>query len=95
MIGQRNFEVRFLEGKVRRLEREIAKLREQGERLLDKTLELGTNNAKLRELVRYAYECAIHSDHATCDDCRRMNGYCILEQRMSELGVPGTEVNDG
>jgi len=46
-----------------------------------------SENARLRELVRYAYECAIHSDHATCDDCRRMNGYCILEQRMRELGV--------
>lgn len=87
MMEQRNFEVRFLEDKVKRLERKIAKLQKQGERLLDKTLELGTNNAKLRELVRYAYECAIHSDHATCDDCRRMNGYCILEQRMRELGV--------
>lgn len=29
---------------------ENAKLREQGERLFDKTLELGTENAKLREL---------------------------------------------
>ena len=28
MMEQRNFEVRFLEGKVKRLEREIAKLRE-------------------------------------------------------------------
>lgn len=87
MMKQRNFEVRFLDDKVKRLERKIAELQKQGERLLDKTLELGTNNAKLRELVRYAYECAIHSDHATCDDCRRMNGYCILEQRMRELGV--------
>ena len=44
-------------------------------------------NAKLRELVKYAHECAIHSDHATCDDCERMNGCCILVGRMSELGV--------
>ena len=29
-----------------------AELREQGARLFDKTLELGTENAKLRELVR-------------------------------------------
>ena len=44
-------------------------------------------NAKLRELVRYAYECAVHSSHETCDECRRMNGYCILEHRMRELVV--------
>lgn len=44
-------------------------------------------NRKLRELVHYAYECAVHSSHATCDECRRMNGYCILEHRMRELGV--------
>lgn len=49
--------------------------------------ELCAENAKLRGLVRYAYECAIHSSHATCDDCRRMNGYCILEHRMRELGL--------
>jgi hypothetical protein len=52
-----------------------------------RALEMETENTKLRELVLYAYECAIHSDHATCDDCRRMNGYCILERRMRELGV--------
>lgn len=47
---------------------------------------------ELHELVRYAYECAIHSDHATCDDCRRMNSRCILADRMQELGI---EVSDG
>ena len=44
-------------------------------------------NARLRELVKYAYECAIHSDHATCDDCERINGCCILVDRMRELGI--------
>ena len=44
-------------------------------------------NDRLRELVKYAYECAIHSDHATCDDCERINGCCILVDRMHELGV--------
>lgn len=44
-------------------------------------------NARLRELVKYAYECAIHSDHATCDDCERINECCILVGRMLELGV--------
>lgn len=44
-------------------------------------------NARLRELVKYAHECAIHSDNATCDDCERMNEGCILVGRMLELGV--------
>lgn len=45
------------------------------------------DSEKLRELVRYAYECAVHSDHATCGDCRRMNSGCILADRMRELGI--------
>lgn len=56
-------------------------------KLEDRLVALENENDRLRELVRYAYECAIHSDHATCDDCRRMNGYCILERRMRELGI--------
>lgn len=48
-------------------------------------------NYRLRELVRYAYECAIHSDHATCDDCRRMNSSCILADRMRELTLAESE----
>jgi hypothetical protein len=48
---------------------------------------MGDENARLRELVKYAYECAIYSDHATCDDCERINGCCILADRMRELGV--------
>ena len=55
--------------------------------LRDDLQRANAENAKLRELVRYAYECAIHSDHATCDDCRRMNSSCILADRMRELGV--------
>lgn len=42
---------------------------------------------EMRELVNYAYDCAIHSNHATCDDCRRMNSKCILADRMRELGI--------
>jgi hypothetical protein len=59
-------------------ERENAKLREQGARLFDKALELGTENDRLRELVRdmaCEYEC----------------GYLTLPQwladRMRELGA--------
>lgn len=48
---------------------------------------LGAENAKLRELVRYAYECAVHSSHETCDECKEWNGGCILADRMCELGV--------
>ena len=65
MMEQRNFEVRFLEGKVKRLERKIAKLQKQGEQLLDKTLELGTENAKLREerdTYRDLVGCMVHPD---------------------------------
>ena len=62
-------------------------LAEANEQLAMMVAKLHIENAKLRELVRYAYECAIHSSHATCDECRRMNGYCILEHRMRELGV--------
>lgn len=40
--------------RINELEDETAKLREQGERLFDKTLELGTENAKLRELAHDA-----------------------------------------
>lgn len=45
----------YLDGiakRVEEVEAENAKLREQGARLFDKTLELATENAKLRELVR-------------------------------------------
>ena len=41
----------------RHLSEENAKLREQGVRLFDKTLELGTENAKLRELVEDMLSC--------------------------------------
>ena len=40
-----------LRGSVHRERAEADRLREQGARLFDKTLELGTENAKLRELV--------------------------------------------
>lgn len=81
------------------LERRIDELCAENERLRQDNQSIGmaayelgraslaAENDKLRELVRYAYECAIHSDHATCDDCRRMNSSCILANRMRELGV--------
>lgn len=54
-----------------RLETENAKLREQGARLFDKTLELGAENAKLRELVDIL--CFCMQVHKRCDDCK-LNG---------------------
>ena len=76
------------------VEIEYAKLREdfefannEWEKESLEYLNLQAENATLRELVKYAYECAIHSDHATCDDCERINGCCILVGRMRELGV--------
>lgn len=43
-----------------RLKKENAKLREQSERLFDKTLELATENSKLRELVLVMWDVALH-----------------------------------
>lgn len=51
----------------KRVQAENTKLLEQGERLFDKTLELGTENAKLRELVR-ALDWHIRTD-GLCADC--------------------------
>lgn len=80
---------------------ENAKLREQGERLFDKTLELATENEKLRELVRELWNCAlqyhrfdVYRHEIGVDGCGidcTANGEgccaCKLEQRMRELGV--------
>ena len=46
-----------------RVEERCAELREQGARLFDKTLELGTENAKLRELARDVNKAA----HMLCE----------------------------
>ena len=63
---------------------ENAKLREQGARLFDKTLELGTENELLRELVRDMWrdgmcEC---DEFGACAECE----YHFTD-RMRELGV--------
>lgn len=64
---------------------ENAKLREYGARLFDKTLELGTENAKLRELANAAWTC-IHTG-TSCSDCRLIAGGCTLQTAMRELGI--------
>lgn len=46
---------------------------------------LKAENAKLRELVRAAWQC-IHTG-ASCSDCRLITGGCTLQSAMRELGV--------
>ena len=76
-----------LRDKLQRANTENAKLivKLNAEHIVRQNVEV--ENDRLRELVKYAHECAIHSDHATCDDCERINGCCILVDRMCELGV--------
>ena len=64
------------------LQAENERLQRQGERLFDKTLELATENAKLRELVR---DSASLLD-ATCDTYYEDDYHAIID-RMRELGV--------
>jgi hypothetical protein len=80
------------EAEASKLEDENAKLLEQGARLFDKTLELGAENRKLRELVtdtlmdvhEYAEKYGIEPNYDA------VNAH--LDNRMRELRV---EVNDG
>ena len=81
-----------LRGSVHRERAEADRLREQGARLFDKTLELGTENARLRELVRHMNICLEHYEpdgSVGCEHCPLNNdvGNCDYEQRMRELGV--------
>lgn len=74
---------------------ENEKLREQGERLFDKTLELATENAKLRELVLDMWAALWTCNQYACkngeDGCYTEDGdnggKCALRDRMRELGV--------
>ena len=63
-------------------EDKLAILCAQYDRRLDS---IGTENAKLRELVRAAWKC-IHSG-LSCSDCRLTSGGCTLQSAMRELGV--------
>ena len=96
--AQTNAQMAYIEAEreVVRLESKNAKLREQGARLFDKTLELATENAKLRELASILCYCM--QVHADCDGCR-LNGAkgeivadpllaCYgLHELLRELGV--------
>ena len=74
-------------------EAENRKLREQGARLFDKTLELGTENAKLRELVRDYEHCNMHADCDRCEYDGTTSTHCPLSpcvpdiDELRELGV--------
>lgn len=67
--------------RVRKAEAESAKLREQGARLFDKTLELGTENAKLRELVCMMLRVAGVAEYATDSEWQVVTDY------LRELGI--------
>ena len=72
---------------------ENTKLREQGARLFDKTLELATENDKLRELVKDMWPHVRHRSRM-CDECDLpcdTSDECLLyepmRQRMRQLGI--------
>ena len=67
---------------------ENTKLREQGERLFDKTLELGTENAKLRQAFSETLLRLIAANETTVSNYMD-DEYCNL---LRELGI---EVDDG
>lgn len=56
VVGVTDTEKSTLEARIDELCAENEKLRRQGERLFDKTLELGTENAKLRNSITRATE---------------------------------------
>lgn len=67
-----------------KMDAENDKLREQGARLFDKTLELGTDNAKLRKLVLDALTTI---SWCTIDCCPSDNKKRELNERARVLGI--------
>lgn len=65
--------------RVRKAEAENAKLQEQAARLFDKTLELGTENDKLREFATVAWELL------TCNE--PVFVWSGLQEKARELGI--------
>lgn len=57
----------------------------------DRACRAEAENARLRAICTSAYECARHSDHATCDDCTGMFGGCTLKSAMREAGIEVVE----
>lgn len=86
MVAQREADIESLKAK-------NTKLQEQGERLFDKTLELGTENSKLLELVARLMG---HVKYPPCDGCSfecdgtdltRCDEWSFMEADARELGV--------
>lgn len=63
---------------------ENEKLKDYGARLFDKTLELGADNTKLREIARAAWTCI---NVKNCSECRFISGGCTLYAAMCEMGI--------
>lgn len=65
----------------------FARLKETAANAIAERNELREENAKLRELVRFAL-LRCNADNPMCDACTDgYDGVCELEQRMFELGV--------
>lgn len=85
------------------LKKENAKLRDELDAakhdlslFSERIVELGAENAKLRELVRHMHTCMEHYEMdgtISCDRCPLDNcvGNCDYERRMRELGVEASE----
>ena len=76
-----------LRGMVHRERAEVDRLREQGARLFDKTLELGTENERLRELVRdmWDFYCVVPDEpHASKEE---IDFSIEVWKRMRELRI--------
>ena len=76
------------------IEAENAQLREQGERLFDKTLELGTKNAKLRDslkalMIGTNVELCADRDAPQCQECSMAldERRCAMSDAMELLGI--------
>lgn len=68
---------------LQRTNAENAKLQEQGARLFDKTLELGTENAKLRDELADTPKCEACEAMLDCDECLRADGSHKERRRLS------------
>lgn len=89
-VGQLEAEKAALETRIDELCAEVERLRGQGARLFDKTLELGTENSTLRELVYTIYMCS----NIRCDQCEYGHGNTCAFDAESELNKLGIEVGE-
>ncbi len=72
-----------------KLRQQVASIIDRSFRTADKMDCLNTENAKLRELVRAAWQC-IHTG-VSCYDCRLIAGRCTLQTAMRKLGIEEDE----